>query len=1056
MSTRSIVTVVGGVIGAYFGYPQLGLTIGALVGSAVDPGKIQGPQINETGAQTSAEGVPRPVIWGTIDVAGNIIQKGESVKVTEEESQGKGGGPEVTTERLFRTFAIRICEGPIGALLRVWADNKLVYDMRSGSEMVAESNKWIANKVVYLGDETQTADPTLVSTVNADTPAYRGTAYIVFILEDLSERAGSISQYRFEVAKEVSTGAVGVIQQVSSNVDRITDIAADSDGNLLMLEDQVGSVPFSVDTPANSGSFDINKYSKDDISLLESTTILNLGDPSEGSDQRMGIIGISPVGFYFSNGDDGTNASNRLLLGGSAVAHLLDTFGFRSWGAESLNGQPVQYGGLVFMTDTHIYIGLSRSTTSWVHKWGLGAGSPDLNPQAFVINPQGATGGIAIHLSRQETMRIINRSSWTTIQEFDSDLVLQDTRTVPTVGVPWASTTNLWGFGFDEAKGFQAYIYNVATDVFIALFDLSGNLLSNQFVVTGLAAPSINKIIFTDENIWVMVRYVSYRIPAPQTHIGNGSSLGDIVSDIHDRCGIDAVRYDVSELTDEVAGFVCAGDYMGSDAINTLRQGYFFDKSEHDKQLWYPKRGGAVIETLTVDDLTEIPDTTKREQAIEVPKKLHLRYKHARSGYAAVKATSSSSSPDMLTTGEVSIDLPIVLDEDQAAQKADVMYKITRTEVYGETEITVPMDVGAKYVTGNTIGLSLRGQTTRQRIDRIDFSDWKLKLALKPDRQSAYTSNLTGVPIPDPELPPSTIVGDTELAILDIPSRIDSEDDLNYLVAVTGRLPPWFGARYQRSLDGGATYASVQDITTASVMGEITNSVADASEYFTDTTNTINVVLYRPGQSIDSITNTEFLSEGGAFALEKSDGSWEVMQYRDAEENSDGSFTLSTLHRGMLNSGTSSHSSGDRLVMLSRPSHIVAQSSWLNTDLTHRAISLGESADDTDNDVTDTYIGRSQIEWPVEFLQVEEDSSGSVSASWVPRFRFGTDANPVNSINMIGYRVTITSGSSSLIFDTTVPNFSAYDASSLGETKTVSVSALNRITGAGPATSKVV
>lgn len=1064
MSTRSIVTVVGGVIGAYFGYPQLGLTIGALVGSAVDPGKIQGPQINETGAQTSAEGVPRPIIWGTIDVSGNIIQKGELVKVTTEESQGKGGGPEVETTRAYRTYAIRICEGPIGAVLRVWADNKLVYDMRTGSEMIAESQKWVGNKVVYLGDESQNPDPTLVSTVNSDSPSYRGTAYIVFILEDLTDRAGSIPQFRFEVAKEIISTIGASHQGPTQSLGTYLDV--DAQGNPFMIGNQTNGAGniFEVGAP---GSYDVLLYDDDDFTTTSSplsfTTITNAQDSA--GDTRLWPIACDNEGFALSY--DGNFGYCKLIRNGSIYAYYRpELAGSAAWWFNEAGFYP-EYGGLVWFYQNFIFLGVrltgNAGGTSWnrIMKFPKQLASGTQLPlfDALNISSNSAAPVFWMHVSRNGTVRAVDSMDYTTIKQYDDDLSPLANASIPaSIQSAISSGATFRAFGIDESKSLQAYSYWQTTPspgLHVDIFDLSGNSLATNFFATAENFVD-NRLVFTNTKLFVQNRTRSFVIDLPETGTGVPALISEIVSDIHDRCGIDSSFYDVSELTDQVSGFVCAGDYTGSDAINVLRQGYFFDKSEHDKQLWYPKRGAAVIETLTVNQLTEIPDTTKREQAIEVPKKLHLRYKHAASGYAAVKATSSSSSPDMLTTGEVSIDLPVVLNEDQAAQKADIMYKITRTEIYGTTEITVPMDVGAKYVTGNVLGLSLRGQVTRQRIEQIDFSDWKLKLTLNPDRQSAYTSNLTGVPIPDPTLPPSTIVGDTEMAVLDISARIDSEDDLNYYVAVSGGLPPWYGARYQRSLDGGASYLTVEDITTASVMGEITNSVTDASEFFTDEFNTVNVILYRTNQTVESITDTQFLSEGGAFVLEKSDGSWEIMQYRDAVEESDGSFTLSTLHRGMLNSGTATHVAGDRLVMLSRPSHIVAQSSWLNTDLTHRAISLGENADDTDNDFTDTYVGRSQLEWPVEFLQAEEDSAGFVSATWVPRFRFGTDANPVNSINMIGYRVTIDDGSSSLTFDTTVPNFSNYDASSLGETKTVTIAALNRITGPGEEVSIVV
>src|SRR5690606_17434487 len=118
-----------------------------------------------------------------------------------------GGKPKVKREHAYRTYAIRICEGPIAGVLRVWEDDKLVYDVRPESPIVAESSAWIANKTIYLGDEDQLPDPVLQAQVSgaSDTPAYRGTAYIVVDSEDLTERRGSIPQYRFEIASAAET-----------------------------------------------------------------------------------------------------------------------------------------------------------------------------------------------------------------------------------------------------------------------------------------------------------------------------------------------------------------------------------------------------------------------------------------------------------------------------------------------------------------------------------------------------------------------------------------------------------------------------------------------------------------------------------------------------------------------------------------------------------------------------------------------------------------------------------------------------------------------------------
>lgn len=510
----------------------------------------------------------------------------------------------------------------------------------------------------------------------------------------------------------------------------------------------------------------------------------------------------------------------------------------------------------------------------------------------------------------------------------------------------------------------------------------------------------------------------------------------------------------MSELTDLVSGLVLAGEYTGADAINTLRSLYLFDAADQDKMIVYPKRGKAVVATITDDDIVEAEESSKREQAIEYPKKLHLSYQNAVGGYAVASATSSRSSPDVRVVGEVSTSVPVVLSPDQAAQAAVIMHKIAWAEAEGETKMSVPLS-WIKYIASDCFGIALRGRVTRERLDELNYADGVVEYTLRRDRQSAYTSNVTGIPIPAPTAPPSTIVGEAVLAVLDISPRVDTDDDLNLLYAVSGGLPAWYGATVQRSMDGGANYTSVANINRGPVLGALVSDLASASEFYTDRTNVLRVQLYRDTQTIESLTDAQFLSEGGGFAVQRLDGSWEVMQYRDAMEVSPGLYDLSCLHRGQLNSGTSAHLAGALFVMLDGALKVPAQSAWIGMDLTHRAVSYSE-APETADEQTETYTGRSQIEWPVAYLTLVRDGSDNVSGSWTPRHRLGTEDVPVASENFRGYRVTLDDGVlPAVTFDTTAQSFT-YDASALGTPVTVSVSALNRITGAGPTTSEPI
>ena len=142
-----------------------------------------------------------------------------------------------------------------------------------------------------------------------------------------------------------------------------------------------------------------------------------------------------------------------------------------------------------------------------------------------------------------------------------------------------------------------------------------------------------------------------------------------------------------------------------------------------------------------------------------------------------------------------------------------------------------------------------------------------------------------------------------------------------------------------------------------------------ASPWYTDRTNIVEVDLIRPGDSLYSVTDAQFLQRAGAIALQLPDGSWEVAQYRDAVHVSGARWQLSTLHRGQLNTPAAEHAAGALLVLLDDVSRVTAQSAWLQRVLTHRAPSYGGTVESAVPQMM-SYAGRAQREWPVASLRL--------------------------------------------------------------------------------------
>jgi hypothetical protein len=168
-------------------------------------------RIGELAQQTAKEGEPRPIIWGRVrPISGNVMHSSTPRIITREvQGQSSGGGkggkkkqPKQFEERVFRTYAIRICEGPITAIVRVWRNNKLVYDARGNAWGTKNNGVFLKRARFYLGGWAQMPDPTLESVWGAgNVPAYRGTCYMVVPDEDLTDQGGAVPQYIFEVER---------------------------------------------------------------------------------------------------------------------------------------------------------------------------------------------------------------------------------------------------------------------------------------------------------------------------------------------------------------------------------------------------------------------------------------------------------------------------------------------------------------------------------------------------------------------------------------------------------------------------------------------------------------------------------------------------------------------------------------------------------------------------------------------------------------------------------------------------------------------------------------
>lgn len=1075
---RQVLPIVGAVVGAYFGNPALGYAVGATIANVVDPLVVQGPKIGDTAIQTSAEGAYRAIVYGTAAVAGNLIWTGPKIVRKEKEQAAKGGGPVTEYERLFQSFAIRICEGPISGVLRIWEDEKLVYDVREGSTIPEDSTKFASRFVLHMGGEDQLPDSEIESVLGiGNAPAYRGSAYVVFPKADLTDRRGSIPQYRFEVvARDADiTWSPKVVTSEAYFTGTYDDLTQQPSTTFLTVNPSAKPLAVSPDGTLTASCWFTAPYLRVYRFDRDSETFQPVVITGLVPDGTCDTVAFSPDQKWLAVGNRGT----RKLMVYRVTASGLEFFASPVVGAET------NVDHIRFCPTNNLRIGCSMTGEVPVKVFLIRPVPGDvlLLRQSVAVYSSGENGGL---VEWRPDGGMICHTNGANIFIFNVEaanpmpyLFFQD---LTLLGVA-ASRGAYW-------SGFLDFFYFTSADApYITVFRLlqtgEGTYVLDRYPDPAQPAEGIFSAALSFDRRYLLVAPTGLGVSVYRTNlmerltlisevgsgnqrymalndglsVGSGTAVPDtlsaIVADIIDRCGLDDSDYDVSELTDPVAGFVLAGGYTGASAINALRAPYFFDASEYDKVIHFPKRGKPVVRTLTFDDLIDEPETSTREDAREFPAKLHLEYQNAISGYETAKATSARSSGDVRVTGETSVSVPVVMDSTEAQQTVVKLHKVAWTDQEGELPFSIS-DKHLDLVAADNIGLALRGSVFRLRIEKHEHAAGEIKLTCRHDRQSAYTANVTGVPLPEPTPPPSSIVGATQLAILDIPALVDINDLANPVeyAAMSGISDAWYGATLQRSLDGGSSFGPALQDASGTVMGTLLQEVPAASEFYRDRTNRVVVALTNPSDVLEDLSESSFLSEGGAFALEKAGGGWEILQYKDVEEDSAGNWVLSDLLRGRLNTGPSAHAVGARFVLLSGVKLINVTSGLIGQTVVDRAVSTSESPESAEQQ-SHVVTAQSQREWPVASLRVSR-SGGSITATWAARHRLGTEANPIASINFQGFRVTADDGALPPITQDTTSQTITIDASSLGPSVVVSVSAINRITGPGPAVSETI
>lgn len=1038
---QAILTIVGTVVGAYFGYPALGAALGSLAGGYLFPPQlptVSGPRLADLTSTSATVGTPIPRGWGTFPAAGCIIWQSDVREVIEkEEVGGKGSSSQtVETPTYYQDFAVGLNDGEIQGIRRMWGNGKIVVDRKLRNPLNAgdsfygraiqqllRSQMEFDQMEIYLGTEDQEPSPTMEAALGVgNVPGFRGLAYVVFVNWKCKPEDGNRipGQWKFELYTS------GLEEQA------VLDVYA----NERLFPWTINAID-----PRTAG----NKYT-----YTATTT---------NADQ-----------FIYTSADSAVNAKNALNPGDEYGWPMLPDY-LRGWFPDSANDYELmpwerQVEGPADVTDSErLYVMLSFAR--WPTQILRIGGDPDFCDQypatfePFWAYVPPSPGGIPT--VGRVTVSISDNANF--------------------FGIPPGQQAGLCGGALAEWHLNDGEIYvkrapSVPADPCYAeipgtdayCLDIRGNIVptsdweyddsttyralrsyqDNNFDVIAYPLDPIRPLGHPQYNLqsfWEaayadavargkMAAGLTYGVDYPTTQgygykrPATGTSvltfkvlLWEIIRDISIEAGMIEDDLDLSGIDDiEITGYVRTRVMTARAAIDPLRSFGFFDAYESNGKLKFVKRGGPIVATIPDDDLgvhisgEEAPSriTTRKLMEWDLPRQVRVHYISEARDYEA----GQQDSPARVGTkavNDMDIELPIVLEDEEAAKIASVLW----ADYWASRHVhEIVLDAEYHYLEPtDPIAVPVDGNVERMRIvDTTDTLPSIRKFSLQRDDDGAFISYAVAES-PPLTTPPLAIISPAEVVLLDLPPLRDEDDDAGlYAAARALAIDGTFqAAAIMRSADGGSNYTTVSNVDSQTPMGLLVGAAPVGPTTIWDEGNTILVDML--AGALESRTALAVLSGANAAAI-GNHGYWEIVQYRDVVQISETIFELSGLLRGRR--GTEHNVGlavdGDRFVVLSTGTltRVPLDLSLVNKPLLYKAVSAGlpiESA------TIQEFTGEGEALKPFSpgGIVATRDPEGAITITWIRRGRIGQTLAPGTDVPLSeeieDYEVEIMSGS---------------------------------------------
>lgn len=988
----SLPGIVGGAIGFFIGGPQgalYGYQIGSMVGSIINPPKgphIEGPRLGDLSVQTATYGAVIPRGYGAFPVVGNLFwlennALREVATTTSSGGGGKGGGgggsQTTTTYSYYATFAVGLCQGPIAGVRRIWIGADLIYDASANDvASLAASNAAASGFTIHLGTDTQLADARMQATLGvANTPAYRGLAYIVFNDLALARYGNSLmgAQVKVEVvsAASIATGGRLVSTATAWNPERGTALLRNSNGALQGIGLSNTGGFYYVDQAAvqSSGGVAITKSA--------------LG-PAVGGGFTPALVGNLPTGFVaLTTGAgsqlawydlDGQEFGSRVSLANAPIDRLSYSganVGSMAWHAAtntfmvtSANSGNVRYCCAATVGKDHWNVALANSSmpASFTNLWG-----------SF-------DGGVYGQAGSQ-------------LYELDENFTIIDG--------PWSFTAGLFFLGRD-GKYFYFQDQGAPTNYKIteAEFDGASYTLANYKSINSGGQYNYGgylggRLLWTNVIVGSITpgsKFFSFGdLPSGQT-----ANLGAIVVAEMVQSGLLASGdIDAASLTQAVRGYRIGSVAAIRSALEQLQGAWPFDVVQHGYQIKCIPRGGSSIATVTAGDLDAheagsapgVSITNTREMDSVLPRRVALKFLDADREY-----NDGEQYAERLNTTAVnvrSLDMAIVLTATEAAQIAErllYLYWLERFDLAFALPATFNQVEPADVIT-----IAATEGTYQARLTDITYTpDGRLEARAKYNSAATYVSTAIG----ESGAAVSGIIaleGPAFFIPLDIPALTDAADQAGFPVAMSGYSSAWSGGVLYQTTDGGQTWTALRGFTSpGATIGVASAAIGAGRTDLIDKSSALTVKLN--SGTLASVTEAAMLNGANHFAY-GAHGRWEIIAAQSCTLQGDGSYILSDLLRGRAGTewACGLHGAYDSLVALDTSAlpFLSRSISDINAARTYRAVTVGQTlASVADYDWSYAGVNLECLS-PVYLNGNRNPSTNDWSLDWIRRTRIG-------------------------------------------------------------------